>query len=56
MIETIDARLVAYQMVEAPALAGIDVELVRHKVAVAARAFADGIAGYSLLVANKPAT
>ena len=56
MIETIDDRLVAYQMVEAPALAGIDVELVRRKVALAARAVADGIAGYSLLVAHKPAT
>jgi ubiquinone/menaquinone biosynthesis C-methylase UbiE len=56
MTEVIDARLVAYQMVEAPALAGIDVQLVRHKVAAAARAVADGIAGYSLLVADKSAT
>jgi SAM-dependent methyltransferase len=56
MTEMIDARLVACQMVEVPALAGIDVELVRHQVAVAARAVADGIAGYSLLVAHKPAT
>jgi SAM-dependent methyltransferase len=56
MIEMIDARLVAFQMAEAPALAGIDVELVRDKVAVAARAVADQIAGYSLLVAHKPAT
>jgi ubiquinone/menaquinone biosynthesis C-methylase UbiE len=56
MTEMIDARLVAFQMVGAPALAGIDVELVRDNVAVAARAVADGIAGYSLLVAHKPAT
>jgi arsenite methyltransferase len=54
MIETIDARLVAYRMVGAPALADIDFEAVRQKVAVASRAVADGIAGYSLLVASKP--
>ena len=56
MIETIDARLVAYRLIGVPALAGIDVDAVRHKVAVAARAVADGVAGYSLLVAHKPAT
>ena len=56
MIETIDARLVAYRMLNAPALAGVDIDAVRHKVAVAARAVSDGVAGYSLLVANKPAT
>jgi SAM-dependent methyltransferase len=56
MTEMIDARLLALQMAGAPALAGIDIQLVRHKVAVAARAVADGIAGYSLLVAHKPTT
>jgi SAM-dependent methyltransferase len=56
MTEMIDARLAALQMAEAPALAGIDMQLVRHHAAVAARAVADGIAGYSLLVAHKPAT
>jgi ubiquinone/menaquinone biosynthesis C-methylase UbiE len=56
MIETIDARLAAYGMINLPALAGIDIQPIRHKVAVAARAVADGIAGYSLLVARKPAT
>ena len=55
MVDTIDARLVAYGMIDPPALAGVDIELVRHKVAVAARAVAAGIAGYSLLVARKPA-
>ena len=56
MIETIDARLAAYAMINLPALAGLDIQAVHHKVAVAARAVADGIAGYSLLVARKPAT
>jgi ubiquinone/menaquinone biosynthesis C-methylase UbiE len=54
MIETIDGRLVAYGMTDVPALAGIDLEAVRHKVAVAAGAVADGVAGYSLLVARRP--
>jgi ubiquinone/menaquinone biosynthesis C-methylase UbiE len=56
MIETIDARLVAYRMMSAPALVGIDIDAVRQKVAIAARAVADGVAGYSLLVAQKPST
>jgi arsenite methyltransferase len=54
MTETIDARLVAYRMISPAALAGIDIDAVRQKVAVAARAVADGVAGYSLLVAHKP--
>jgi ubiquinone/menaquinone biosynthesis C-methylase UbiE len=54
MIDTIDARLVAYQMIDAPALVGIDIDSVRHKLAVAARAVADGTAGYCLLLARKP--
>jgi len=56
MIDTIDARLAAYGMITLPALAGLDIQAVRHKVAIARRAVADGIAGYSLLVARKPAT
>jgi ubiquinone/menaquinone biosynthesis C-methylase UbiE len=56
MIETIDARLAAYGMINLPALAGLDIQAVRRKVAIAARAVADGTAGYSLLVARKPAT
>ena len=54
MIGTIDSRLVAHRMISAPALAGIDIDAVRQNVAVAARAVADGVAGYSLLVARKP--
>jgi arsenite methyltransferase len=54
MIETIDARLVAYRMISTPALAGLDIDAVRRKVAVAARAVTDGIAGYSLVTARKP--
>jgi hypothetical protein len=49
MIEMIDTRLVAC----AAALQGIDIKAVRGKVALAAEAVADGIAGYSLLVARK---
>ena len=55
MIEQIDARLVAYRMLDAPALKGVDIEAVRQKVALAARAVHDVTAGYSLLVADKPA-
>ncbi len=53
MIDTIDARLVAYRMIDAPALAGIDIDAIRHRVAVAARAVADRTAGYALLVGRK---
>ena len=56
MIDTIDARLTAYAMINLPALAGLDIQAVHHKVAIAARAAADGTAGYTLLVARKPAT
>jgi arsenite methyltransferase len=56
MIDTIDARLLAYRMLDTPALDGIDIDAVRSKVAVAARAVANGVAGYSLLVARKPTT
>ena len=55
MIEQIDARLVAYRMLDAPALKGVDIEAVRQKVALSARAVHDVTAGYSLLVADKPA-
>jgi SAM-dependent methyltransferase len=54
MVETIDARLVAYSMIGAPALAGIDIGSVREKVAVARLAVADGSVGYALIVARKP--
>jgi SAM-dependent methyltransferase len=54
MIEMIDARLMAFAMIKAPALQGVDVDAARHKVAIAAKAVADGIAGYKLIVAGKP--
>jgi SAM-dependent methyltransferase len=54
MVETIDARVAAYQMTGAPALAGLDIGAVRQKVAIARRAVADGTAAYALLVAHKP--
>jgi len=53
MIEMIDARLAAFAMLDAPAFRGIDIDTVRAKVAVAAKAVRDGVAGYSLLVAQK---
>jgi SAM-dependent methyltransferase len=52
MIETIDARLAALAMIKPPALRGIDIDDVRDKVALAATAVRDGIAGYSLIVAS----
>jgi SAM-dependent methyltransferase len=55
MIEMIDARLMAFAMIKAPALHGVDIDPARHKVAIAAKAVADGIAGYKLIVARKPA-
>ena len=54
MLETIDARLAAYHMAGTPALAGVDVGSVRRKVAIAARAVANGVAGYALIIARKP--
>ncbi len=53
MIEQIDARLVAFRMAKLPALADVDFDLARERNAQAARAVRDGIAGYSLLVAQK---
>jgi ubiquinone/menaquinone biosynthesis C-methylase UbiE len=53
MIETIDARLAAFSMIDTPALRGIDVDAVRAKVGLAREAVRDGVAGYSLLVARK---
>jgi SAM-dependent methyltransferase len=55
MVETIDARLKAFAMIKAPALQGVDIDAARHKVAIAAKAVTEGIAGYALLVARKPA-
>jgi arsenite methyltransferase len=53
MIEQIDARLVAFRMAKTPALESIDFDLARERTALAARAVAGGIAGYSLIVATK---
>lgn len=53
MVEQIDARLVAFRMAKVPALADVDFDLARERTAQAARAVRDGIAGYSLLVAEK---
>ena len=54
MIEAIDARLVAFRMAGVAALESIDFDQARRRVALAAKAVADGIAGYKLLVAEKP--
>lgn len=53
MIDQIDARLIAFRMAKVPALEGIDFDTARQRVALAARAVRDGIAGYTLLVAEK---
>jgi len=55
MIDQIDARLVAFRMAKVAALETIDFDDARHKVALASKAVRDGIAGYKLLVAEKPA-
>jgi arsenite methyltransferase len=54
MIDQIDARLVAFRMAKVAALETIDFDSARAKVASAARAVEQGIAGYKLLVAEKP--
>ena len=53
MIEQIDARLTALRVVRSPVLAGIDFDRARERTALAAMAVRDGIAGYTLLVAEK---
>jgi arsenite methyltransferase len=54
MIDQIDARLRAFRMAKVAALADVDFELALRRTAQAARAVRDGIAGYTLLVAEKP--
>jgi arsenite methyltransferase len=54
MIDQIDARLVAFRMAKVAALESIDFDGARSKVAAAGRAVEAGIAGYKLLVAEKP--
>ena len=53
MIEQIDARLIAFRMAKVAALEGIDFDTARTRTALAAQAVRDGIAGYTLLVAEK---
>lgn len=53
MIEQIDARLRAFRMAKIPALENLDFDVAYERVALAAQAVRDGIAGYSLLVAEK---
>lgn len=55
MIDQIDARLVAFRMAKVAALESIDFDEARRRVASAAGAVEAGIAGYKLLVAEKPA-
>lgn len=54
MIAQIDARLVAFRIAKVPALETIDLDQARQRVALAAQAVEQGIAGYKLLVAEKP--
>jgi arsenite methyltransferase len=53
MIEQIDGRLRAFRMAKVPAVENIDFDTALERVALAERAVRDGIAGYSLLVAEK---
>jgi len=53
MIEQIDARLKAFRMAKIAALENLDFDVADERVGLAAQAVADGIAGYSLLVAEK---
>lgn len=57
MIEQIEARLTVLRMTAADRLseAGVDVDAVLRYTALARRAVADGLIGYRLLVAEKPA-
>jgi hypothetical protein len=54
MIEQIDARLDPVRLAGEPALDGVDFDLARERTATAARAVRDGVAGYALMVAEKP--
>jgi hypothetical protein len=55
MVDQIDARLRAFRIAKVPALESIDFDTALERVALADRAVRDGIAGYSLIVAEKPA-
>jgi len=53
MVEQIDGRLRAFRIAKVPALETVDFDTALERVALADRAVRDGIAGYSLLVAEK---
>lgn len=55
MIDQIDARLVAFKMAGVAALESVDFDQARRRTALAAQAVRDGVAGYKLLIAEKPA-
>jgi arsenite methyltransferase len=54
MIDQIEARLQALRIMRVPALERVDIDVVLEGVALARRTVEDGIAGYSLVVAEKP--
>jgi arsenite methyltransferase len=54
MVEQIDARLRALRMRRSPAPAGVDLDRALDLTAQAAHAVASGVAGYALLLAEKP--
>ncbi len=54
MIEQVAARLRALRMAKVPALDNFDFDVAMERVALARSAVADGIAGYALLVVEKP--
>jgi arsenite methyltransferase len=53
MVEQIEARLIAFRMAKVPALAEVDFDLALTRTAQAAKAVRDGIAGYTLIIAEK---
>jgi ubiquinone/menaquinone biosynthesis C-methylase UbiE len=53
MVDQIDARLRAFRIAKVPALESVDFDAALERAWLAARAVADGIAGYSLIVARK---
>ncbi len=56
MVEHVESRLRAVRMLALPALAGVDLDRALDLTRQAAQAVTDGIAGYGLLVAEKPDT
>ena len=54
MIDQIDARLRTFRIAKVPALESVDFDVAMERVALARSAVEDGIAGYTLLVVEKP--